>query len=29
MIIPNTTHLMFEQDPVRFSAAVLDFLTAF
>jgi len=25
-IIPNTTHMMFEQDPVRFSAAVLDFL---
>jgi pimeloyl-ACP methyl ester carboxylesterase len=25
-IIPNTTHMMFEQDPVRFSAVVLDFL---
>jgi pimeloyl-ACP methyl ester carboxylesterase len=25
-IIPNATHMMFEQDPVRFSAAVLDFL---
>ena len=27
-MIPNTTHTMFEQDPVRFSAAVLDFLEA-
>jgi pimeloyl-ACP methyl ester carboxylesterase len=26
-IIPNTTHMMFEQNPVRFSAVVLDFLT--
>jgi pimeloyl-ACP methyl ester carboxylesterase len=25
-IIPNTSHMMFEQDPVRFSALVLDFL---
>jgi pimeloyl-ACP methyl ester carboxylesterase len=25
-IIPNTTHMMFEQDPVRFSSVVLDFL---
>lgn len=27
-MIPNTTHPMFVQDPVRFSAAVLDFLDA-
>jgi pimeloyl-ACP methyl ester carboxylesterase len=27
-IIPNTTHLMVEQDPVRFSAVVIDFLTS-
>ena len=27
-MIPNTTHLMFEQDPVGFSAAVVDFLDA-
>jgi pimeloyl-ACP methyl ester carboxylesterase len=27
-IIPNTTHFMFEQNPVRFSAIVLDFLAA-
>ena len=27
-MIPNTTHTMLEQDPVRFSAAVLDFLDA-
>ena len=27
-VIPNTTHPMFEQDPVRFCAAVLDFLDA-
>jgi pimeloyl-ACP methyl ester carboxylesterase len=27
-MIPNTTHPMFEQDPVRFSAAVLDFLAS-
>jgi pimeloyl-ACP methyl ester carboxylesterase len=25
-IIPNATHVMFEQDPVRFCAAVLEFL---
>jgi pimeloyl-ACP methyl ester carboxylesterase len=25
-MIPNATHPMFEQDPVRFSAALLDFL---
>ncbi|MBV9998518.1 MAG: alpha/beta hydrolase [Verrucomicrobia bacterium] len=25
-LIPNATHPMFEQDPVRFSAAVIDFL---
>jgi esterase len=25
-IIPNTTHMMFDEDPVRFSAIVLDFL---
>jgi pimeloyl-ACP methyl ester carboxylesterase len=25
-IIPETTHVMFEQDPVRFAAVVLDFL---
>lgn len=25
-LIPNTTHMMFEQDPIRFSAVVLDFL---
>ncbi|HUH84595.1 MAG TPA: alpha/beta hydrolase [Stellaceae bacterium] len=25
-MIPNATHMMFEQDPTRFSAAVLDFL---
>jgi pimeloyl-ACP methyl ester carboxylesterase len=24
--IPNTAHMMFEGDPVRFSAVVLDFL---
>ena len=24
--IPNATHVMFEQDPVRFCAAVLEFL---
>jgi len=28
VMIPNATHMMFEQDPVRFSAAVLDFLDA-
>jgi pimeloyl-ACP methyl ester carboxylesterase len=27
-IIPNTTHFMFGQDPVRFSAAVLEFLAS-
>jgi pimeloyl-ACP methyl ester carboxylesterase len=27
-IIPNATHVMFEQDPVRFSSAVLAFLAA-
>jgi esterase len=27
-LIPNTTHTMFDQDPVRFSAAVLNFLDA-
>ncbi len=27
-MIPNTTHPMFVQDPVRFTAAVLDFLDA-
>jgi pimeloyl-ACP methyl ester carboxylesterase len=27
-IIPNTSHVMFEQDPVRFSAVVLDFLAS-
>lgn len=27
-VIPNATHFMFEQDPVRFSAAVLRFLAA-
>ncbi|HUK08465.1 MAG TPA: alpha/beta hydrolase [Stellaceae bacterium] len=27
-IIPNTTHSMFYQDPVRFSAIVLDFLAS-
>jgi pimeloyl-ACP methyl ester carboxylesterase len=27
-MIPNTTHPMFVQDPVRFSAAVVDFLDA-
>jgi pimeloyl-ACP methyl ester carboxylesterase len=27
-LIPNATHPMFEQDPVRFSAAVLDFLAS-
>jgi esterase len=27
-IIPNTTHRMFDQDPVRFSAIVLEFLTS-
>ena len=25
-LLPNTTHMMFEQDPVRFSTVVLDFL---
>ena len=25
-IIPNTTHMMFEEAPVHFSALVLDFL---
>jgi pimeloyl-ACP methyl ester carboxylesterase len=27
-ILANTTHMMFEQDPVRYCAAVLDFLAA-
>ena len=27
-VIPNTSHVMFEQDPVRFSAVVLDFLAS-
>jgi esterase len=27
-IIPNTTHSMFDQDPVRFSAIVLEFLAS-
>jgi len=27
-MIPNTTHMMFQEDPVRFCAAVLDFLDA-
>jgi pimeloyl-ACP methyl ester carboxylesterase len=27
-MIPHATHMMFEDDPVRFSNAVLDFLDA-